>query len=87
MQLNIEYAYLLDSSKELNDNNQFDSEQNLKVIKKSFSDLSLCLKNSKEIVPFLNNKFENNEKQNKIWKEDKNKLNMDNNNKNNELIK
>ena len=86
-QLNIEYMNLLDTNKELNNNNINENNDKDTNIRRSFSDLSLCLNKFKEILPFLNNKLENIEKENKLLKDEKNKLKLDTNNKNNELIK
>ena len=85
-QLNIEYTNLIDISKENNIKNK-DNNDKMRNLQKSFSDLSLCLNKFKEIVPFLNNKLEIVEKENKSLKEQINKINLDNNNKNYEIIK
>lgn len=84
-QLNIEYSNLLDISKE-NDIN-INTVDNDTKIKKSFSVLSGALNKYKEVVPFLNHKLESVEKENKALKDQINKLNMDINYKNNEMIK
>ena len=84
-QLNIEYSNLLDISKE-NDININTVDNDIKI-KKSFSVLSGTLNKYKEVVPFLNHKLESVEKENKALKDQINKLNMDINYKNNEMIK
>ena len=56
-------------------------------IKKSFGELIKCLDIYKEILPFLNNKLENVENENKSLKEQINKFNINIEDKNNELIK
>ena len=85
-QLNIEYTKLIDISKENNITIK-DNNDKMRILQKSFSDLSLCLNKYKEIVPFLDNKLENVEKENKSLKEQINKMNLDNNNKNYEIVK
>ena len=85
-QLSIEYLNLIDISKD-NTINIKDNNDKIRNLQKSFSDLSLCLNKYKEIVPFLDNKLENVEKENKTLKEQINRINLDNNNKNYELIK
>ena len=83
-QLNIEYNNLLEISKE---NNTMDKNEQFDKLKKCFSHLSSCLDKYKAIVPFLYNKLENIEKENKKLKEQINKNNIENNNKNYDLIK
>ena len=76
---------MLDVTKSPNTNNNIDPS--VVVIKKSFSELSSCLNKYKEIVPFLNNKLENVEKENKILKEQINRMNLNENLKKDEMIK
>jgi len=69
-------------------NNKNDkNEKKDKDIRNSFQELWNCLNKYKEIVPFLNNKLENVEKENKDLKEQVNKLSIELNGKNNETIK
>ena len=90
-ELNTEFIKLNEISKNTDTNNVSNPENNndnndLKL-KKSFSELLLCLNKYKEIVPFLNNKLESIEKENNNLKEQINKFNTDIINKNDELIK
>ena len=86
-QLNNEYHNLLKQSKEVK---KFDSENNNTTgardveIRQSFTDLYNLLTKYKEIVPFLNKKLENEEKENKNLKEQINKMNNEQN-KNKEI--
>lgn len=81
-QINTEFLQLVEISKEKNDqiNNDFN-------IKNGFNDLLKCLNKYKEIVPLLNSKWELCENENKILKEQIEKLKVDSNNQNNEIIK
>ena len=88
IQLNNEYNNLLKLSQieELNNKYENETEHN-KNIRNSFSDLTVLLNKNKEIIPFLNNRLEIVEKENKNLKEQINKLNKYDIEKNNEIVK
>ena len=85
-QLNNEFINLTKLSKEeqKNDGNEGDRIQ---AIKNSFSDLSKLMNQYKEILPFLYDKLEILEKENKNLKEQLNKINKDNSLNINETVK
>jgi len=86
-ELNKEYIKIMELSKEnnLGDNNNLNNNEI--NIKKSFSDLILCLNKYKEILPFINKKLETLENENKSLKEQIKKYGSENSINNLELIK
>ena len=86
IQLNNEYNNLLKLSKEEVKNYKNETEQN-QSIKISYSELTALLNKNKEIIPFLYNKLEIFEKENKNLKEQIYNLNKNITLKNNEIIK
>jgi chromosome segregation ATPase len=88
IQLNNEYNNLLKLSQVEELNNKYENEtEHNKNIRNSFSDLTVLLNKNKEIIPFLNNRLEIVEKENKNLKEQINKLNKYDIEKNNEIVK
>ena len=88
IQLNNEYNNLLKLSQVEELNNKYENEtEHNKNIRNSFSDLTVLLNKNKEIIPFLNNRLEIVEKENKNLKEQINKVNKYDIEKNNEIVK
>ena len=85
--LNSEYIKMIDITKEKENCDNKDANNIDFNIKKSFGELIKCLDMYKEILPFLNNKLENVENENKSLKEQINTFNSNITDKNNELIK
>ena len=83
-ELNNEYNKIIDLSKE---KNEADDNNNNNDIKKCFSILLCYLNKYREIVPFLNNKVDTLENENKTLKEKINLYNVENNKNNEDLLK
>ena len=77
-ELNKEYLKLIDLSKEKDSGENNNLNNNEMNIKKSFSELILCLNKYKEILPFLVKKQENLVKENESLKEQIKKYNSEN---------
>ena len=87
-ELNKEYLKLIDISKEKNqDDINSNLNNNESNVKKSFIELLTCLNKYRELLPFINNKLEDLEKENKSLKEQINKFNNEIKNNNLELLK
>ena len=87
-ELNKEYLKLIDMSKEKNqDDINSNLNNNESNVKKSFIELLTCLNKYRELLPFINNKLEDLEKENKSLKEQINKFNNEIKNNNLELLK
>ena len=86
-ELNKEYLKLTELSKEQNLGENTNLNNNEMNIKKSFSELLLCLNKYKEILPFINKKLETLENENKSLKEQIKTFSSQNSINNIELIK